>query len=506
MPGVDVRFEKLTKHYGSLKALEKFTHHFDGGEVHALIGKNGSGKSTFVRMLSGATKPTAGTISLNGAPVNLDTPKAALSAGVVTVYQELSLVPGLSVAENIFLGRLPRRCAGGLIDWARLRQRAAGLLNDMGAGDIDPLQKVESLSVGKQQIVEIVKASSLDPKVLVLDEPTSALASSEVSQLFELIRTLRARGVTIIYISHRLAELPQIADTVTALRDGVFAGSLPIEQATPKDILDMMFGDLPPLNRPARRLTGPVVLEARRVAAAPWFDDVSFALRKGEVLGIAGMLGAGRTELLHGLFGAREFDRGAVLLGGKDITHCSLLERKKLGLAYASEDRKQAGLSIDHSIHTNLVTASCRTIARHGFIWPRLERPFVNRQIADLHIKVSDPALPVSSLSGGNQQKVVVGNWLNTNPQVLLLDEPGRGVDVQAKRQIYQIIWEQAHKGLSAIVVSTELEDLAECCDRVIVLHNGRITAEFSDARIDPKDLYAATMPSVTTPNLREAV
>ncbi|WP_226341293.1 sugar ABC transporter ATP-binding protein [Gemmobacter serpentinus] len=492
MAAIDLRLQGLTRHYGAVRALDDFSHVFTGGQVHALIGKNGSGKSTFIKMISGATPPSRGTIWLGDRPVSLRSPQEALQAGIVTVHQELSLVPGLSVAENIFLGRLPKR--GGLIDWSALHSRASALLQEMGAAEIDPHQPVETLSVGRQQVVEIVKASSLDPRILLLDEPTSALASHEVEQLFGLVRKLKARGVTIIYISHRLAELPQIADTVTALRDGIHAGSLPIAEATPPRILDMMFGDLPPLDRPDHSPGLEPLLEVRNLRLAPWIEDVSFTLHKGEVLGIAGMLGSGRTEILHTIFGARAQDAGHILLDGREIGTLSLPARKEAGLAYASEDRKQAGLVLDHAIHTNLVTAPLRRIAQRGLTWMGLERPHVDRQIADLQIKVSDARLPVSSLSGGNQQKVVVGNWLNTAPRVLLLDEPGRGVDVQAKRQIYQIIWDQAARGLSSIVVSTELEDLAECCDRVLVLRDGRITAEFAGTGLDPKSLYAATM------------
>lgn len=489
---MDLHLEELTRHYGAVRALHNFTHSFASGQVHALIGKNGSGKSTFIKMMAGATSPTSGRIRLGGRPVQFRSPQDALAEGVVTVYQELSLVPGLSVAENIFLGRLPRR--GKWIDWTRLHDLAGALLEEMGAIDIDPRQSVESLSVGRQQLVEIVKASSLSPKVLLLDEPTSALAAAEVERLFALIRRLKAKGVTILYISHRLAELPRIVDTVTTLRDGAFAGSLPMAEAGPREILGMMFGNLAPLDRPAHRAGGELLLEVQGLRIEPWLRDVSFRLCKGEVLGIAGMLGSGRTELLHGIFGARPIDAGRVLLDGRDITSYGLPGRKAEGLAYASEDRKHAGLVLDHSIHANLVTAPLRKIAKWGLTWLGLERPHAERQVAGLQIKVSDLMLPVNSLSGGNQQKVVVGNWLNSGPRVLLLDEPGRGVDVQAKRQIYQIIWDQAARGLSSIVVSTELEDLAECCDRVLVLRDGRIAAEFSGKGLDPKALYAATM------------
>ncbi|WP_330628301.1 MULTISPECIES: sugar ABC transporter ATP-binding protein [Thioclava] len=488
-----LEFTDLTKHYGPIKALEGFTHSFASGQVHALIGKNGSGKSTLIKMLSGAIRPSRGGLALDGVPMAFDTPADALAAGIVTVYQELSLVPGLTVAENLFLGRLPKR--GLLVDWARLYREAQALLADIGAQDIDPRAEVASLSVGRQQIVEIAKAMSLHPKVLLLDEPTSALAQAEVNQLFDLVRRLEARGVTILYISHRLSELPRIARTVTAIRDGHFVGSVAMEEADPQTVLDLMFGDLPPLERPQRKIdTRAPALELRNLRLAPYLKDVSFDLHRGEVLGIAGMLGAGRTELLHALFGARPFDSGQLTVKGRPYPRPTIAQMKAAGLGYASEDRKAAGLVQELSSHANLCLAALDRIAPSGWTSLRHEDPHVAKQIKRLQIKIGDAMLPVSALSGGNQQKIVVGGWLNNAPDILLFDEPGRGVDVQAKHQIYQIIWEMAEQGLSCIVVSTELEDLTECCDRILVLHGGRITEEFHNHGLDPKALYAACM------------
>lgn len=490
----ELSLKDLTKHYGSVKALEGFTHVFEAGQVHALIGKNGSGKSTFVKMMSGAIQPTNGTIQVGESDVRFTTPRQAQDAGIATVYQELSLVPELSVAENIFLGRLPRK-RSGLIDWRKLHRLTEELFEEIGGLEISPSARIAELSVGQQQMIEIVKAMSFRPQVLQLDEPTSALAQAEVQSLFALVRRLRALGVTIIYITHRLAELGMIADTVTAIRDGHFVGSVLIDEASPPVILDMMFGDLPPLERPKTQIErGEPVLSVSHLALAPFFDDVTFDLYPGEVLGIAGMLGSGRTELLHAIFGARKFDGGTLRVHGEIVTTPDIQTMKSLGIGYTSEDRKHSGLVQLLSSHANLCLAGQAKIAPSGWVTKSRERPFVETQIAGLHIKVGDPNLPVASLSGGNQQKIVVGNWMNNAPDILLLDEPARGVDVQAKRQIYELIWEKARAGVSSIVVSTELEDLTECCDRILVLRDGKITEAFMNDALDPKDIYAACM------------
>lgn len=491
----------LTKHYGTVKALNDFSHSFAKGQVHALLGKNGSGKSTFIKMLAGAVQPTSGEILVDGHTCSFAHPSDALKAGIVTVYQELSLVPHLSVAENIYLGRLPRHANTPFIDWPGLLSQARVLLDEMGAGDIDPTQPVSSLSIGRQQLVEIVKAMSLHPSVLQLDEPTSALAQAEVQQLFSLVRRLRDRGVTIIYISHRLAELGEIADTVTVLRDGHFTGSCPMANATPTVILEMMFGDITPVTRPPRPVAaGEPILSVRNLSVGPILENVSFDLHRGEVLGIAGMLGSGRTELLRAIYGAGPIDGGEILVDGSHVETVSIKAMKRLGIGYTSEDRKESGLVQILSIHANLCLAAMQRFSHRGFVTEQREQSAVERQIEDLSIKIGSPMLPVSSLSGGNQQKVVVGNWLNNTPRILLFDEPGRGVDVQAKQQIYQIIWSKALDGLSSIVVSTELEDLVECCDRILILRDGHIAQEFVNDGLDPKTVYAACMARQTNP------
>jgi ABC-type sugar transport system ATPase subunit len=462
------------------------------------MGKNGSGKSTLVKMLSGVVQPTRGDILLNGTPIRLRGPSDAFGHGIVTVHQELSLVPELSVAENIYLGRLPTARLAGIsrVDWGAMRQQTRRLLDSM-ALDFDPDTAVSRLSVGQQQTVEIAKAMSFDPKLLLLDEPTSALASKEVDMLFELLRVLRGRGVTMMYISHRMSELGEIADTVTVLRDGMLVGSVDMAQSTSDAIIDMMFGSVARATRPPRRRTQGAetpVLEVRGLTREPDFRDVSFALARGEVLGIAGMLGAGRTELLRAIFGAEPPDRGEIVVDGQRVRRPDPRLMTALGLGYTPENRKEDGLIQPHSIHSNLTLASLRQLAPRGFVTRTAEAPAVARQIEDLEIKVGSADDPVSSLSGGNQQKVVIGNWLNTRPKILFYDEPSRGVDVNAKQQIFRIIWEQAERGVSAIFVSTELEEVLEVCDRILVMHEGNLVGELDPTRTTLTELYSACM------------
>lgn len=487
-----LEFRNLQKDYGNTRALHPLTHRFDGGRIHALIGKNGSGKSTLIKMTAGAAEPTAGEILLDGQPLVMRNPQDAFAAGIVTVHQELSLIPELSVAENIFLGRMPK--AGAFIHWARLNEMARALLDDMGAGGIDPGARISSLSVGKQQVVEIAKAMSFSPRVLQLDEPTSALAKDEVDHLFALLRRLRDKGVLMLYVSHRLSELHEIADDIAVLRDGTFIGAVETRDATLKTIVDMMFGQVDEFVRRDRHVhPSEVVLEVQNLRIDGLLDDISFKLHKGEVLGIAGMLGSGRTELLRGIFGADPIDGGRIIVAGTTVEHPTPRRMRDLGVGYTSEDRKAKGLVQTLSCHANLCMAGLRRIAPSGWTNEPRERPFVTRQIKDLQITLAGPQAPVSSLSGGNQQKIVVGNWLNIGPRVIMFDEPSRGVDLVAKQQIFQMMFQLAQKGLAAIVVSTELEELPAVCDRILVLKNGRFSQEFPPD-IGAKALYEACM------------
>ena len=496
-----VELKGLGKVYDGIVALAEVNKVFEAGRVHALMGKNGSGKSTLVKILAGAVTPSSGEIFVNGSRVVFGSPRDSFSAGIIAIHQELSLVPSLSVGENIYLGRLPKKrwLGQSIIDWDALHRNAAKLLEEM-ALSIDPRQLVGTLSLGQQQIVEIVKAMSFDPAILLLDEPTSALATREVEQLFGLIRRLSARGITMIYITHRMNELFAIADHCTVLRDGRLVGTVAMRNTSAESIVEMMFGDVGRAHRPERRLIdrSKAVLEVRNLTRRGAFADVSFDLHRGEVLGFAGLMGAGRTELLRSIFGADPFDAGLIRLDNRQVGKPSPKAMKRFGLGYTPENRKEVGLVQILSSHDNLCLASIGNMSRSGYTNRRREAPLVRKQIRDLDIKIPDPMRTVSSLSGGNQQKVVIGNWLNTKPRVMFFDEPTRGVDVRAKQQIFEIIWRKAEEGLAVVFVSSELEELLEVTDRILVMRQGRIVDEVESTAISLGDLYKLCMEGVS--------
>ncbi len=491
LQAVDIR-----KEYPGTLALEGVSVTFESGHINALIGKNGAGKSTLVKILSGAIQPTSGKILVDGQEVKLRTPTDAFNNGIATVYQELSLVPHLTVAENILLGRLPMRKGLGdfVVHWPRVFEKARTVLDEMQV-DIDVRKMANQLSVAQQQIVEIAKAMSFKPSAIMFDEPTSALAQHETQNLFKLIRNLADKNVAIIYITHRLGELWQIAQTVTVLRDGKYAGSIEMADATPEKIVHMMFGEIPQKQRPADlKVADEIVMEVRNLEKQGCFANVNFKLHKGEILGIAGMLGSGRTEILKAIFGAEPFDRGQIIIAGETVRTATPVRMKNLGLAYTPEDRKEQGLIQILSTRANICLASLGRISTRGFITKKRERNIAGMLTKKLDIKVADIEQAVSSLSGGNQQKVVIGNWLNTNPRVILFDEPTRGIDVRAKQQIFQIIWDLSRKGVACIFVSSELEELIEVCHRIMVIKNGRIVREVQPDRISPEQLFVLCM------------
>lgn len=492
MNDLQIRTEKITKDYPGTRALDNVSVAFESGQVHALVGKNGSGKSTLVKILAGATKPTSGGFFLNDERLHFNTTSEAYKKGIATVYQEMSLVPGLSVAENIFLGRLPKK--NNLIDWQKTYQMAAALLQKMKV-KIEPKQLVSRLSMWQRQVVEITKALSFDPKVIMLDEPTSALAQHEVQNLFEAVRALRDQGVIVIYISHKLQELPIIADTVTVLRDGKLVGNVKMSEVKEKDIINMMFGATHIRSRPKDiEVQDEIIMEVKGLSRAGWYQDVNFSLKRGEVLGIAGMLGSGRTELVRGIFGADPVDKGRVVVEGKTYRSANPIKMLLAGLGMTPEDRKSQGLILAHSVRDNLCYASMRITARGWLEDQRKRNEFARKQIKELDIKPRNPVAICNSLSGGNQQKVVIGNWLNTSPKILLYDEPTRGIDVNAKQQIYEIMWAEARKGVSSIFISTELEELLAVCHRILIMRHGKIVAEVKPEMISTNELYEICM------------
>ncbi len=487
-----LRVENLTKSYPGTLALDKVSMQFESGKVNAVIGKNGSGKSTLIKAICGGIKQTSGKIYIDDKELSLSSPVEGYEHGIATVFQELSLVPSLNIAENIFMGNLPMK--SGFVDWKRAYAQASELLTEMDI-NIPPQTLVASLSMWQRQMVEIVKAMSHNPKVLLLDEPTSALAQGEVELLFKLIRRVKEKDVIVLYISHRLHELWEIADNCSVIRDGKYVGTVSMKEASHKQIVNMMFGDVEIRRRPDDLTwTDDVVLSVRNLNREGKFKNISFDLHKGEVLGIAGMLGSGRTELLMSIFGADPFDSGQIFMDGKEVKKPTLRKMKGLGLAMTQEDRGHKGLTQIRTVGENLCFASLDKLSRKGFVDRRAETKAIHKQIEELDIKVSTPGVRVSSLSGGNQQKVVVGNWLNTDPRIIMFDEPSRGIDVNAKQQIFQIIWEQSRKGIASIMVSSELEELLEVCNRILIMRYGEIVGEVNADELTVDELYVTCM------------
>jgi ABC-type sugar transport system ATPase subunit len=491
----------ITKRFPGVTALSDVSLDVAAGEVHAIVGENGAGKSTLMKILSGAITEYDGEIILRGQPVRFSGPRDAEHAGVSIMYQELNLVEELSAAANIFLGR-EKRGWFGLLDDRSMEAEAAGYFTQLGTR-IPPAIRVSSLRVGDQQLVEIAKALSLRADVLIMDEPTSALSESEVRRLFDVIRTLQSRGVTILYISHKMDEVFTLADRITVLRDGRLVQSLPRAQAEPRQVVNLMVGrEIASLHFDEPRRPGDEVLKVEGLTLAsrdrgqrPRLDCVSLTLRRGEILGIAGLLGAGRTELLECLFGASPAPPGgAVYLEGRRVSFRRPTAAMAAGLAYVTEDRKRLGLFDQLTVAANVTLSNLRLVLRSGFLSRRKEVEVVGRSAQDLAIKSAGPHAAITSLSGGNQQKCIIARWLLTSPKVLLLDEPTRGIDVGAKAELYLLMDRLCRQGLGIIMTSSELPELLTVCDRILVLCEGRKTAEFTRAEASEElIMHAAT-------------
>lgn len=491
MSGNILEAREITKSFPGTLALDHVSASFSSGAVHAILGKNGSGKSTLMKIFAGAYRATSGEVLLNGEVKDYSSTEQALQNGIATVYQELSVIRDLTVAENLFVGKLPMKNRFK-IDWKDVRRRAMDTLAYLGV-DIDINAYVRDLTIGQQQLVEIAKAMSANPEVLILDEPTSALSDSECDKLFTVIGDLKKKGLIILFISHRLQEIFKIADYVTVLRDGILVGTEKVADLDSAKLIHMMFGDVEHHARTRSYAQEETVLEVKGLCTEK-LDHVDLQLKKGEILGIAGMLGAGRTELLRAVYGLDPIEKGEIWIRGQEVKKPAPSLMKKKGCGFTSENRKEEGLCLQLGIGDNLVLANLNAIGPKGHISRKLETEYVNRQIDGLSIKVADARLPASSLSGGNQQKVVVGNWLNTKPQILFMDEPSRGIDVNAKQQIFEVMWEEASQGVSIIMVSSELEELLEVCDRVLIMRQGRITEQRKVSQLSVETIYSLCM------------
>ena len=489
----------IEKAFPGVRALSGVSFDVAAGEVHALLGENGAGKSTLIKIVSGVYQPDSGAILVDGSETRFATPDDARRAGVATIYQELLLFPELTVAENIFLGHSPR--AGlGRIDWRRMRADAERLLASLEIDDLAADQIVGALSVGNRQRVEILRALSHDARILIMDEPTAALTESDVVRLFDIVRRLKARGAGIVYISHRLDEIFAIADRVTVLRDGAYVGARKVADTNAAELVQMMVGRR--IDNLFPKTVAPIgapVLEARDLVRRPMTKGVSLTVRAGEIVGLAGLVGSGRSELAQTLFGITPAESGEIRLLGETVRIDSPETARAHGIAYVPEDRGVQGLVRPMSVLHNFSLAALGALSRAGFIDRAAERRMAEEGVARFSVKTSSVEEIAGRLSGGNQQKIVLGKWLANDPKFLILDEPTRGIDVGAKAEIHRLMSELAATGVAILMISSELPEVLGMSDRVLVMREGRFVAEFDRAAATSQTVGSAMMGEAPT-------
>jgi ribose transport system ATP-binding protein len=487
----------LTKSFGQIQALHGVDFELHRGEIHAIAGENGAGKSTLMNVVDGILRPDSGKIFLDGYEVRIASPAMAQRLGIGFVHQEIALCPDVSVAENIFMG-VTAASRSPLMDYRAIERRAGEILRQLG--DIDPAALVGTLSISQQQLVEIARALTLDCRVLILDEPTAALTEREAQTLFGIMRDLTARGISIIYITHRMAEIFANCDRVTVLRDGRYITTMNVAETTPTDVVSAMVGrvidELYPPKLSAEERSDEVILEVRDLTDRKRFSGISFQLRKGEIVGLAGLIGAGRSEIARGICRLEGEVSGEVLLHGRPLDLQSYAESIARGIVYLSEDRKGDGLFLDMSIAANVSALRIEQVAKYRFVIDERREAELARTLgARLDLKYGNTGQPVSALSGGNQQKVAIAKMLSVNPQVIFLDEPTRGVDVGAKAEIHGILRDLARAGVGIIVISSELPELIGLCDRVLVVREGRIVGAVSGPEMtEDRIMYLASI------------
>ena len=482
----------ISMRFGATQALDDVSLTLLPGEVHGLVGENGAGKSTLVKILAGIHQPDSGTIALDGEPIQIAGPAKARAFGIAVVHQEPRLFPDLTVAENVFIGHAP---AGrlGTIDWGSTRRSAQALFDQLGV-QFDIGAPVRGLSMADQQLIEIAKSLSVDASVLILDEPTASLSAHEVERLFAIVRRLRDRGVSILFVSHRLDEVFDLCDRATVLRDGRHVITTETSALTTADLVRYMVGRAVSLFPKVETPLGETLLEVEHLTRAGAFRDVSFSVRAGEIVGLAGLVGAGRTEVARVLFGIDARDAGEIRLGGAPVTYASPSEAMTGGIAYLPEDRHQEGLVLDFSIAQNVTLPILPRLFPRFLVRSSVERRVAGENTKQLNVRMTGVDQLVGALSGGNQQKVVLAKWLASKPRVLILDEPTRGIDIGAKVEVHRIISELAASGLGIVLISSDLPEVLAMSDRILVLHEGRITAEIPrDRATEERVMFAAT-------------
>lgn len=476
--GARLEVKNLSKHFLGVQALEDVSFELHPGQVLALIGENGAGKSTLIRILSGAHQPDSGEVTINGRPVRIHGPKDSEAHGIATVYQELNLFSDLSVAENLVFGAYPRK---GVIDWKAAKREARDFLGSLGL-NVDVSRKVRELSVAEKQMLEIAKSLHRNAQILILDEPTAVLGGDDVDHLLQLIHGLKERGVSIIFVSHRLEEVFDLADRYVVLKDGRLSGTGKISETDHDDLVSKMVGrNFTRGEREVSAALGGTALEVTNLSREGFLHDISFHVRSGEVVGVAGLRGAGRTELARAIYGADPYTSGEVIVNGRRLKGGRPLEAIDAGIGLVPEERKTQGLFTALSTAMNIPLVSMLKNRRTG-VSPGRDRKLARRYVEKLRIKLADVASPVATLSGGNQQKVVLAKWLEAGVDVLILDEPTRGIDIGAKQEIYELIHELCRQGLAIIVISSELPEVLALSNRILVMYHGEVAAELEGA------------------------
>lgn len=485
----------ISKFFPGVKALQNVNVTFRRGEVHVLIGENGAGKSTLMKILDGIYKADEGEIILRGEKVTIANPKQATMYGISMIHQELSPVLDMTIAENIFLGKEPKKGAG-IVDFAKMNSLSEELLKEVGMRNVSPSTKMKVLSTSQMQMVEIAKALSYDSDIIIMDEPTSSITESEVENLFSIIRKLKAEGRCIVYISHKMSELFEIGDVITVFRDGLHVGDYPVTEVDePKLIKLMVDRDLTEIYPVKKNVPGDTILKVENLKQEGVFENISFEARRGEILGFAGLMGAGRTEVMNAIFGVTKITGGTITVNGKVIPKQSPKIMKRAGLGYVTEDRKGNGLVLGMDVGDNIILASLDQLSNNiGCINHRQARADSVKYKDILNIKTPSLEQKAGNLSGGNQQKIVLAKWLMQNPDVIVFDEPTRGIDVGAKTEIYKLIAKLAEEGKAIIFISSEMPEILGMCDRIIIMSGGRISGEISAAEASQEKIleYAA--------------
>jgi rhamnose transport system ATP-binding protein len=490
-PAPVISLEHAEKHFGAVHALADGDIELFGGEVHGLVGENGAGKSTLVKILAGVHRPDSGRLLLDGEEAIFDNAKQSQAAGIAIIFQEPTLFPDLTVAENIFVGVQPLK-RFRRIDGRRMRREASTLFEQLGVR-LDPDRLARGLSIADQQLVEIAKALTTNARVIVMDEPTAALTTNEVQRLFRIVETLRARGNAVLFVSHRLEEIFELCQRVTVMRDGRHVWTKPIGELTVPSVIRAMVGrDMDALFPKLPTEPGRVVLQIERLTREGDFTDVSFVVRSGEIVALAGLVGAGRTEVARAIFGIDRWDAGSVEIDGRRLPPGSPSAAMAAGIGLVPEDRRQQGLVMDFSIERNIALASLDTVRRGGLIFRGAERSFARDWALRLRLKYARLTNPVWTLSGGNQQKTVLAKWLGRKPRLLIVDEPTRGIDVGTKAEVHRLLSELAAQGVAVLMISSELPEVLGMADRIVVLFEGRVTREFARADADEDAIMRA--------------